>query len=352
MDKGTLSISITPGTLLVAVAIGLLAWLLYFLRDLVLVVLTAIVLASAVEPGVQYFMRYRAPRVLGVALVYSLSFIVLFGMAYFFFPPLLKESQSFTASLPTYLNTLEIAGFSTTDILAGAKEAVVFPSISDTISQLQTLFTATGSGAFRALSGIFGGVASFVLVVVLSFYFAAEETGVDDFIRVVTPTKYQKYALDLWRRSHVKIGLWMQGQLLLSLIMGVMAYLWLTILGVPYAMVLALVVAFFELIPFFGPILSGVAATAIAFSSVDPRTALFVAGGFVVLHQLESNLIYPLVIKKVVGVPPLLVILALIAGAQIAGFLGILLSVPIAAALQELVTDIMKSKEQEVGDVA
>ncbi|MBI3573913.1 AI-2E family transporter, partial [Candidatus Kaiserbacteria bacterium] len=132
-------------------------------------------------------------------------------------------------------------------------------------------------------------------------------------------------------------------------IMGIFAFLWLTILAVPFSLVLAFVAAIAELIPVFGPIMAGIAAVAVAASSsASTSTVLLVAGGFLVLHELEANLIYPLVVKKVVGVAPLLVILALIAGAQLAGFLGILLSVPVAAALQEFVSDVQRNKEREL----
>lgn len=137
----------------------------------------------------------------------------------------------------------------------------------------------------------------------------------------------------------------MQGQLLLSLLAGVLVYLGLTILGVPYALVLAIFTAFMEMIPVFGSFISAVPAIGIAFVTGGMPLALIVGGLFIVVNQFQSNLVYPLVVKKVVGVPPLLVILALIAGGQLAGFLGVLLSVPIAAAISELVADIDKSKK-------
>ncbi len=346
-DRGPFTISISAGTVLMAIGLLLLVWLLYILKDLVLIVLTAIVLASAVEPGVAWFMRYKLPRVASVGAVYVIILGVLFTVAYLFFPPLITELRDFAVTLPQYLDSVNATGLDTSGI-SSISSPLSTETITSTLFQLQEVFTSTGEGAFRALSGIFGGVVSFVLIIVLSIYFAIQETGVDDFLRIVVPVKYQEYAVNLWKRSHAKIGLWMQGQILLSLLMGVMAYLWLTILGVPYSMVLAVVVALAELIPIFGPILSGTIAVAVAFSTGDTSTALLVAGGFLVLHQLENHLIYPLVVKKVVGVAPILVILALIAGLQLAGFLGVLLSVPIAAAIQEFVTDIQRRNEREL----
>jgi predicted PurR-regulated permease PerM len=187
--------------------------------------------------------------------------------------------------------------------------------------------------AFSAFARVFGGVFSFVLVVVFSFYFAVIETGVDDFIRVISPKKHQAYLVDLWRRSQHKIGLWMQGQLLLAVIIGVLVYLLLTIFGVPHALVLAVIAACFELIPVFGPILAAVPAVIIAFGTL-------IAGVYLMIQMFENHLIYPLVVTRVVGVPPLLVILALIIGGELAGFLGVILSVPVAATIQELAKDI------------
>ena len=348
-EKSPVSIAITPSTILMAIALGLLVWLVFYLKDLVLIVITAIVLASAVEPGVSWFMRYGLHRIFSVASVYLLTLGVLFSVAYLFFPPLIEETRGFVATLPQYLDSLNITELSSAGILGPATEAVSSGgSLTDTLFQFQNIFTSTSQGAFRALSGIFGGVVSFVLIIVLSIYFAIQETGVDDFLRIVVPVKYQEYAVHLWKRSHVKIGLWMQGQLLLSLIMGILAYLWLTILGVPFSIVLSLFAAVAELIPIFGPILAGIAALAVAASANGTNVALLVAGGYLVLHQLENHLIYPLVVKKVVGVAPLLVILALVAGLQLAGFLGVLLSVPIAAAIQEFVTDVQKRNEREL----
>jgi predicted PurR-regulated permease PerM len=183
---------------------------------------------------------------------------------------------------------------------------------------------------------------------VFSFYFAVQETGIDDFLRLVTPVEHEQYVVSLWRRSQDKIGKWMQGQLLLGLIVGVLLYLGLVILGVPYALLLAVLAAIFELIPVFGQILAALPAIAVAFGDGGVTAALLVLGLYLIVQQFESNLIYPLVVKKIVGVPPLLVILALLIGAKLAGFLGILLSVPIAAALQEFINDIQKKKDREL----
>jgi predicted PurR-regulated permease PerM len=154
------------------------------------------------------------------------------------------------------------------------------------------------------------------------------------------------YVLNLWKRSQDKIGKWMQGQIVLALIVGVLLYLGLTILGVPYALLLAVIAAFFELIPIFGQIIAAVPAVLIAFGHGGVTEALLVVGLYLVVQQFESHLIYPIVVKKVVGIPPLIVIIALLVGYKLLGFLGVLISVPIAGAVQELVSDIGESKKR------
>jgi len=214
------------------------------------------------------------------------------------------------------------------------------------VAGLQDTFSTASGGFLRTVSAIFGGILGFILVIVFSFYFSVQETGVDDFLRIVTPMEYQDKAIDLWKRSQVKIGLWMQGQLVLAVLISVLVYLGLTILGVRYALLLAILAGIFELIPVFGPILSSIPAIGISFIDGGTSLALYVIGFYVIIQQFENHLIYPLVVTKVVGVPPLLVILALIVGANLAGFFGIILSVPAAAVIQELVRDIQADREK------
>jgi predicted PurR-regulated permease PerM len=200
-------------------------------------------------------------------------------------------------------------------------------------------------GFLQVASLIFGGLFSFILIVVISFYLAVQKGGIESFLRLVTPLPKEQYIIDLWERSQRKIGLWSQGQILLGLIVGVLVYLGLTILQVKYALVLAVIAALFELIPFFGPVLSAVPAVLLGFSQ-SPTIGLMVIGLYAILQQFENQLIYPLVVNKIVGVPALLVILFLIIGGQLAGFLGLILAVPAAAVLMELADDWTKSKHR------
>ena len=193
---------------------------------------------------------------------------------------------------------------------------------------------------------------SFALIVVLSFYLAVQEDGVGKFLRVVTPWHKEKYVLGLWDRSKKKIGLWMQGQILLAAIIAVLVYLGLLLVRVDHPLLLAVSAGMFEIIPLFGPILAAIPAILVAFTGGGMSLALVVAGLFVIVQQFENQLIYPLVVKKVVGVPPIISILALLIGGQLAGFLGVVISVPVAAVLMELLGDFEKEKIARLADLS
>lgn len=344
MDK-QIQVSITPGTVITTIIIGAVAYAIWVLHGLVLLVLTAVVIASAIEPGVSFFAKRRVPRVLSVLLMYLVVFGTLFSLIYFFFPPILEDTENFIAVGSQYLDTFNIPGISSAatalPIFADAQHP---GSILQNLLTFRSAFSDPSTGALRLVSTFFGGIFSLLLVIVLSFYFAIQDTGIEEFLKLITPARNEEYIVGLWHRAKRKIGLWMQGQLLSSLIGGVIAYLGLLILGVPYALLLAAVTAFAMLIPIFGSFISAIPSVVIAFTTGDFTLALIVAGLYLIINQFEAHLIHPLVVNKVVGIPPLLVILALLIGGELAGFLGVVLAIPVAATLREFLADMARGK--------
>ncbi|MDP4020852.1 MAG: AI-2E family transporter, partial [Candidatus Adlerbacteria bacterium] len=276
-----ISISIAPRSIVIGLLLILLVGLLWFLRDLVLTLLVAVVIASAIEPGVSALIRRGLPRLLAVITTYLIVAGVFSTVIFFFVPPVLNDAATFLAQLPETISSFnfsEVAG----GILPGDIAATL--SSADFLRNVATSLAGSTGGALATLSAVFGGITSFVLIVVFSFYFSMQETGVDDFLRLITPTKEQAYVLSLWKRSQEKIGKWMQGQLILALIVGVLLYLGLMILGVPYALLLAVLAAIFELIPVFGQFLAAIPAIAIALVHGGPTEALFVIGLYVIVQ--------------------------------------------------------------------
>ena len=342
MDTHT-RISITTDTFLRALVIGAVAVAIWKLHTLVLLVLTAIVIASAIEPGVAFFAKRKIPRVLAVLGMYVLVFGSLFATIYVFLPPFLDDMQGLIATVPQYINTLNLPASITS---FGGGSSAAEGSLVSSFFEFRSAFSETGEGAFRLLSAVFGGIFALGIVVVLSFYFAIQETGIDDFLKIITPAKNEAYVVGLWLRAKNKIGLWMQGQLLSSLIGGVISYLGLLILGVPYALIISIFTAAAMLVPIFGSFIAALPAVLVAFSTGGVALAGIVAGLYFIINQFEAHLINPLIVNKIVGIPPLLVILALIVGGELAGFLGVVLAIPVAAGLREFLNDFDHAKRK------
>ncbi|PCI30661.1 hypothetical protein COB52_01340 [Candidatus Kaiserbacteria bacterium] len=338
--------SITTGTVVRILLVLAGAALLWYLRDLALIVLTSIVIASAIEPAARGLMKYKVPRAMSVLFVYLLFFGMFFSVVFFLLPPVLDETSELLTAIPKYLETIGAQDAVDQGALVETQSFINEFSLRDSTRDLNTFLSGLSGNFLAAMTVIFGGALSFILIVVFSFYFAINERGIEEFLKVVTPIQHENYVIDLWRRAQKKIGLWMQGQFLLAVLIGVLTYLGLSILGVPYALVLAVIAGIMELIPVFGPILAAIPAVGVAFSTGGATFAAMVTALYLIIQQFENHLIYPLVVTKVVGVPPILVILALLIGVKVAGILGLLLAVPVAAALQELFTDMEKSRYQ------
>lgn len=344
-------IQISAGTIVKALLIAVAFAVFYYLRDIVLVVLLAVVIASAVEPGTQWFLRIGVPRILAVLFLYSSAVMVLVGLFYFLFLPLLNQSAAFLSTLPGYLGELQVWNpLQNSELLSSSSAVEGFSktfSLTQIVEQINTTISNLSNGFFTTASTIFGGILSFLLVIVLSFYLSVESDGVTNFLRIVTPAKNENYIVGLWKRSQHKIGLWMQGQVILAVIIAMLVFLGLTLLRVENALLLSVLAGLFEIIPIFGPILAAIPAVTLALVTSGMTTALLVIGLYIIVQQFENQLIYPLVVRKIVGIPPLISILALLIGGKLAGFVGLLISVPLATMLIEFLNDVEKNKIAE-----
>ena len=169
--------------------------------------------------------------------------------------------------------------------------------------------------------------------------------GIDDFLRLVSPLRYEEYVIDLWQRSQKKLGRWLRTQMLLGAIVGVLIFFSLTFLGMENALLFAALAGFLEIIPVAGPILAAIPAVLIAFLQ-DPMYALWIVLLYIGVQQIESNVIVPVVMRKAVGLSPLVVLIALAVGAKLGGVIGIILAVPVTVIIAELISDWDKKKRE------
>jgi predicted PurR-regulated permease PerM len=336
---------ISNNTIIRVALFSVLFFMLYYLREMVIVLLVSIVIASSIEPLVKRLQKYKIPRAAS-ALGILAGVLGLFAWVISMFVPIvINEFASFVQNIPSIMQAA--GNFFGTSPQSTQVLQSLFGSPTNAGSILQNakgVFGAVGGGLLSTTGVFFHTITNVVLMFVISFYLSVQENGIQTFIRILVPKKNEEYAIDLWRRSQSQIAKWMQGQLILGLIIGVIVYIGLSIIGVPYALLLAVLAGLLELIPIFGPILAMIPAVLLALSSSGLTVALWVFIFYLIVQQLENNVIVPLVVNKTTGLNSLVVILSLLIGAQIAGFWGIVLAVPLVSVFMEYINDVQRGK--------
>jgi predicted PurR-regulated permease PerM len=345
MNTNIVNYRITNGSIVrVLLWLGL-AYCIFFFRELLLTLTVGLVIASAIDPVAKLMSKYKIPRAVTVAAV----FIVIFGLiaigVSFVLPSLADDLARLIARLPELLDQVRVFG---RDL--GFRDASVYiGELSKNISKGQIIEVAKGFvsptvGVVNTTGAVIGNIFNFLLMLVFSFYLAVQENGINNFLRLVTPKFYEKYVIDLWARSEKKIGSWAKGQIFVGLIIGVLVYIPLLIVGMPYATLFAILAFLGELVPVVGILLAAIPGVITAYLTQDLTFALIVAAIFFVISQLESYVIYPNVMNSVIGVPSIIILISFVVGAQVAGFWGVVLAVPLAGVAMELVNDIMQEK--------
>lgn len=322
---------------------GLLLVSLYIIRDVLLILLVSIVIASAIDPLVDWlYHKARFPRGLTVILVYLVVIGVITTIIYFIVPPIVAQFQELSGRLGEARDQLSSGASTFARVLNQL-------GIANVVSTIRDYFTNFAGDLFRTTLGVFTGITQGIAVLVISFYLVSSENGMKNLVRSLVPFKHQAYAVRLTDQVQTKIGRWLLGQLILSFSIFLPTYIGLSILGVKFALALALLAGLFEIVPYLGPILSALPAIFVAVVQYPPL-ALFVVLLYIIIQQTENYVLVPKIMGRTVGANPLVILLAVLIGFKLAGILGMLLAVPIVATLQVFFGDFIEAREQRMAD--
>ena len=314
-----------------------LAIILYQGRQILLGLFLAIVIASGIEGIVDVLeARVRLPRSVSVILIFLVILVGLVVVVYTVVPFLLVEINTIFAG-----SGKSIAGD------WGALFGLQSPeSITSLIGSISSRFLNTNASPIDLFSSALGSFGLAAAVVVSSFYLSLTHDGVERFLQVVVPQDYEETTMRIYRRSKQLIGSWFRMQILLSVTMGFIVWAGLALIGVRYAFLIAVLAAIFELVPFLGPIFSGAIAVVSALLT-STALAIYTLIFFIIAQQFESHILVPLLTRRAIGMHPVIVIVALLIGAEIGGLLGVIIAVPLAAILQEMVRDWSSRRRRE-----
>jgi predicted PurR-regulated permease PerM len=310
---------------------------LYMIRDIIILTFLAIVVSSSLSPLIRWFHYKKFPRASAVVFVY-VSVLVLIGLLItLIIPPFINQIGDFVDSIPSYVDKVsQMLWYVDTHYFNFDQKAF--------LNNVEGGVTGSFSGFFSTTLGFFSGLISFIVFFFLSLYMSLEENGVEKFLVSVTPRQYKEYVRTIATRTQRKISHWLLGQLVLMLTVFAMYFIGLSLLGVPYALLLATLGGAFEIIPYIGPIIAAIPAILMA-TLVSPILGLSTLIFYTVAHQIESHVITPQVMKRAVGVNPVAIILSILIGAKLGGLLGIILAVPAAAVIGIFVEDFLERRK-------
>ncbi|RIK40452.1 MAG: hypothetical protein DCC58_13855 [Chloroflexi bacterium] len=331
--------ALTPISLLLVL---LVFYLLVQIRLIVFLLFFAVLFATVIERPVLRLEARGIPRAMGILTVYAAILAGLVGLALLFVPLLTQEAREFSEEAPVIIDDLA-ASWRTSDNQFLAKTG--YRLLTQLKFRLENPPPPTGGTAIGFLTGvgaaIFGAVATFVI----GFYYLMEKNLIKRLILAQLVPETQERVNSIWNDVESKVGGWMRGQLILCVIIGLAAGTFYGLIGIKFWLLLAVFAGVTEIVPIIGPWIGGIPAVALALLD-SWQKAIAVAVFLMILQLIENSILVPRVMKGAIGLSPLTVFLAVLAGTEFMGPIGALLAIPFAAALQVIVVDYLRLRRE------
>ncbi len=310
-----------------------------------LLVFVAILLAAALEPIVGW-LRDRLPvvgRAGTILIVYLAFFVIVLGLAFVVVPASIGQAERMIGELPRFL--AEVRAWAET-----VRPAALATSLTALIDSVAEVFKPAPppdpDEVVEVGTAVAEAVAGLATLLTLVFFWLVEHARLQRYVLSFIPAAQRAGAREAWNDIETRLGLWVRGQLLLMAAIGVATGIVYSLLGLPGALLLAVIAALTEAIPIVGPLLGAIPAVLVA-ATVSPELALVVALIYLVLQFVEGSVLVPLVMRNTIGISPLLVFVSLLIGAAVGGIVGAFLAVPVAASL-EIVLSRLQARESPV----
>jgi len=330
-------LDISWGTILKIAIVFLGLYLLYLLKDILISIIFALIISILFNPAVNFLEKKRLPRIIATLFIYVAFFSIFSLLLYWTIPVFIFEIHQFTQLFPQYFEKLS------PPLKGLGLEA--FESFETFTLALQDWLVKVSSSIFGAVISIFGGIFSAVTIFSMAIFFSFEEKEVKRAVKLLVSRDNKTYFLDLWEKCQVKTTAWFGTRILSSLFVGVVSYVAFNILNVNYAFALSLFAGMMDIVPILGPIFAGIVIVII--SALDSwLKAFFALIVFVLIQQIEGNILTPILTKKLVGLPAILVLIALLIGGRLGGVLGAVLAIPLTGIIYEFLRDFLKERKE------
>jgi len=318
-------VEISHKTILFTLAVLAGVWLVLQVRDIIFLLFLSFILMSALRPIVDWMEARRIPRLLAILIIYA----VVFGLVGFaiagIIPTISSQSGKLFTEFPKFLSR-------------------VFPYVSLDLQSITRQIAPVGENLVKVTVGVFSNFITMLTVLTFTFYFLLERGNMKGMLSGLLGEGMGERVFSVLLNVEKRLSAWLFGELLLMLFIGTLSYIGLFFLRVEFAMPLAIIAGILEIVPTIGPIISAVPAVLVAFAH-SPVLALTVVALYILVQQVENNILVPIVMKKSVGLPPLMTILALMVGARFAGVAGAILAVPVLLTIEEIMAALTGSRK-------
>lgn len=314
-------------------------YILYLIRDIIIWFIFALIISVLFNPAIDFLQKRKIPRFLGVVFIYIGILGLLSFLIYLVVPLFTSEIQTFLESFPQYFEKIS-------PFLRGLGFQA-FENIESFLKALGKTLEGMADNIFSVLFAIFGGVFSSLFVIISAIFLSLEEKAIEKALILLFPKKYESYVLTLWGKCQKKVSGWFGSRILACLFVGVVSYIVFLLFNVKYPFTLALFAGVFNFIPYVGPLLTGVVLFLIVFPS-EPAKATFVLIAFALIQQIENSILSPILMKKLVGLPPVLVLTSLVIGGKLWGFLGAILAIPLFGILFEFLKEFLQKRKGKI----
>ena len=325
MKKMPRKIEISYRTIVFTAFFLILLWLLFQIRQILIGLFIAVVLMAAINPVIDRMERFKIPRLLGILLIYVLIFVLFGVIVGGVVPPLIDQTRTLVIRLPEYIEGISVPIF--------GQRLIDFQ-----FSQLGSLPTNLVKISFSIFSNFLSGL----LILVITLYLLLERKNLNRYLHVLFGGDGEVKAEKLIKEIESQLGGWVRAEMTLMVIIAAMTYVGLRLLGIDFALPLALLAGLLEVFPNFGPALSSIPAI-LAGLAVSPIMALAVAALYFLIQQIENIFVVPQVMSREAGVNPLVTIVALAVGFSLAGIIGAVLAVPVVLMAKVIASEVFAS---------
>ena len=331
-SKSTLTFDISWSAIFKILITAVAVWAFFAVREILFMLFVVFIFVAAVNPTIKNMQKHMS-RGLAVALFFTILVITVTLLSYLFLPKLVTQVNALGEVIPDIINKLRPA-------LESLRSGSSSSTVNDVISNASGSLGNAGSNAFGAILSFFGGLASVVTGLVLSFYLLLEEKNAREFLHQIMPRNRFEPAYAMLRKISHQMGAWIRGQLTIMLFVGLLNVLVYAIIGVSSPLPLGLWSGLMEVIPYIGPVIGVMPGVFVAINTGDILTvALVIMVNFFVIQQIQNFYITPRVMAKAVGLSPVFVILAMLVGIALFGVTGAIIALPSAAIVSVIIGD-------------